>query len=280
MDEKIKELNKNIKDLNLVIKRANSLNIPVVAGGPYPTQYFDQIEGVDHFVLGEAESGVLEAFFNDFENSRAKKVYVRHVIRKREGAREIDLQFLDDLISFFGKENSDIQVVEERPSMSLSPIPRFDLLKTNAYMSMALQESRGCPHDCEFCNEGTLFGHQPRLKESDKMIEELEAIYKLGFRGSIFYVDDNFIGNRKKIKERLPKIIKFQKKYGYPFALYTQTDISLALDDVLDADNEWLFRRRRHGTKKELDDAIADAIECYPAKQCANYFNVCGYKPE
>jgi radical SAM superfamily enzyme YgiQ (UPF0313 family) len=219
--------------LEEVIKRANSLNVPVVAGGPYPTQYFNQIKGVDHFILGEAESGVLEAFFNDFENSKAKKVYARHVIRKREGGREIDLQFLDDLISFFGKENPDIQVVEEKPSMSLSPIPRFDLLDINAYISMALQESRGCPHDCEFCNEGALFGHQPRLKESDKMIEELEALHKLGFKGSVFYVDDNFIGNRRKIKVLLPKIIEFQKRYNRPFTFYTEADISLALDEEL-----------------------------------------------
>ncbi len=221
------------KSLEEVIKRAKSFDVPIVAGGPYPTQHFDQIEGVDHFILGEAESGVLEAFFNDFENNSAKKAYARVVKRKREGAREIDQQFLDNLISFFGKENSDIQVVEERPSMSLSPIPRFDLLDRDAYISMAIQESRGCPHDCEFCNEGYLFGHQPRLKESNKMIKELETIFNLGFRGSIFYVDDNFIGNRKKIKALLPRIIKFQKEHDYPFTLYTEADISLALDEEL-----------------------------------------------
>jgi radical SAM superfamily enzyme YgiQ (UPF0313 family) len=221
------------KSLEEVIKKANSLDIPVVAGGPYPTQHFDQIKGVDHFILGEAESGVLEAFFNDFKNNRAKKAYVRQVIRKREGGREIDQQFLDSILRHFEKQDVDIQVAEERPSMSLSPIPRFDLLDMNAYISMALQESRGCPHDCEFCNEGALFGHQPRLKESDKMIEELEALHKLGFRGSIFYVDDNFIGNRKKIKEILPKVIEFQKKHNYPFTFYTEADISLALDEEL-----------------------------------------------
>lgn len=221
------------KSLEKIIKRARSFYIPVVAGGPYPTQYFDQIKGVDHFILGEAESGVLKAFFSDFENGRAKKAYARAVKRKRKEARRIDQESLKYLISFFGKENSDIQEAEERPSMSLSPIPRFDLLDMKAYMSMALQESRGCPHDCEFCNEGALFGDQTRLKEPDKVTGELETLHKLGFRGSIFYVDDNFIGNRKKIKALLPRIIEFQKKYNYPFALYTETDITLALDEEL-----------------------------------------------
>jgi len=219
--------------LEEVIKKANSFDVPIVAGGPYPTQYFDQIEGIDHFILGEAESGVLKAFFDDFENNKPKKVYARPSIRKREGAKEIDQQFLDNILRHFEKQDVDIKIAEERPSMALSPIPRFDLLDIKAYISMALQESRGCPHDCEFCNEGALFGHQPRLKEPDKMIQELGTIFNLGFRGSIFYVDDNLIGNRKKIKELLPKIIEFQKKHNYPFTLYTEVDISLALDEEL-----------------------------------------------
>ena len=216
-----------------VIKRANSFDVPIVAGGPYPTQYFDQIQGVNHFILGEAESGVLEAFFHDLKNNRTKKVYARPVIRKREGVREIDQQFLDSILKHFEKQDVDIQIAEERPSMDLSPIPRFDLLDIKSYVSMALQESRGCPHDCEFCNEGALFGHQTRLKEPDKMIQELETIFNLRFRGSIFYVDDNFIGNRKKIKTVLPKIIEFQKKHNYPFSFYTEADITLSLDEGL-----------------------------------------------
>jgi radical SAM superfamily enzyme YgiQ (UPF0313 family) len=219
--------------LEEVIQRVKSFNKPIIAGGPYPTQYFDQIKDVDHFVLGEAESGVLEAFLRDFENNKAKKVYARHIIRNIDGRKEIDQQFLDSLLKHFEKQDADIQIVNERPSMELSPIPRFDLLNLNAYASMSIQQSRGCPHNCDFCNEGTLFGHKPRLKTGEKIAAELETLYNLGFKGSIFVVDDNFIGNRKAVKEALPKIIDFQKKYNYPFALFTETDLSLALDEKL-----------------------------------------------
>ncbi|MBW2966255.1 B12-binding domain-containing radical SAM protein [Candidatus Woesearchaeota archaeon] len=221
------------ESLEEVIQRAKSFNKPIVAGGPYPTQYFDQIKGVDHFVLGEAESGVLEAFLRDFENNKAKKVYARHVIRNKNGRKEIDQQFLDNLLRHFEKQDADIQVVNERPSMNLSPIPRFDLLNLNAYASMSIQQSRGCPHNCDFCNEGTLFGHSPRLKAGEKIAAELKKLYNLGFKGSIFVVDDNFIGNRKAVKEVLPKIEEFQKTHGYPFALFTEADITLSTDEEL-----------------------------------------------
>jgi radical SAM superfamily enzyme YgiQ (UPF0313 family) len=225
--------------LNEVIEKVKSLEkkysrkIPIVAGGPHPTQYYDQIKGVDHFILGEAESGVLDAFMADFEQQKPKKVYARHVIRKKPGEKEIDEKSLEELLCFFEKEDSDISVVNERPSMQLSPVPRFDLLNPSAYMSMALQGVRGCPYSCEFCNEPTLFGHKPRFKETEKMIEELEKIYGLGFQGSVFYVDDNFVGNKNKLKLILPKIIEFQEKYDYPYSLYTEADITLASDDKL-----------------------------------------------
>jgi radical SAM superfamily enzyme YgiQ (UPF0313 family) len=214
-----------------LVKKIRQFKKPVVEGGPYPTQYFNEIHGVDCFVLGEAEAA-LAPFISDLEEGKLKKAYARPVIRQREGERQIDEQNLEAMLACFG-DNSDIKVVGERPSMALSPAPRFDLLKMHAYMSMAVQISRGCPHNCDFCNEPTLYGHDMRLKPAENIVQEFELIYDSGFHGSIFIVDDNLIGNKKKLKKILPAIIEFQKKRGYPFPLYTEVDISLARDNEL-----------------------------------------------
>ncbi|MBW2994971.1 B12-binding domain-containing radical SAM protein, partial [Candidatus Woesearchaeota archaeon] len=221
------------KSLEDVIKAVKPFNKTIVAGGPYPTQYFNEIKGVDHFILGEAESGVLNAFLKDFKEGKAKKVYARPVIRKKESERKIDEQALDELIKYFGNENSDIKVANEKPCMSLSPVPRFDLLKTESYISMTVQWTRGCPYHCEFCNEGTLFGHSTRLKSTERIVQELKKIYESGFHSSIFIVDDNLIGNKRKLKQILPEVIEFQKANDYPFYFYTEADISLAQDEEL-----------------------------------------------
>jgi len=218
--------------LEEVIARANKFNVPVVAGGPYPTQYYDQIKGVSHFVLGEAESGVLDAFLSDFETGKAKKAYARVSIRRRPVEKKIDEQELEKLVTFFGKD-ADIKVAETRPSMSASPIPKYDLLDMKKYGSMAVQMSRGCPGICDFCTIPSLLGHEPRVKTADRMVEEFEAIYNLGYRGALFVVDDNFIGSIKKAKDVLPKIQEFQKQHNFPFSLYTEASLNLARDPEL-----------------------------------------------
>ena len=120
--------------LEEVIARANKFGVPVVAGGPYPTQYYDQIKShVDHFIIGEAESGTLDAFLRDWEKGKAKRAYARPVVRERGIGREIDEKELEALVNFFG-EDADI-LVSSRHSMDLSPIPRFDLLDINKYAS-------------------------------------------------------------------------------------------------------------------------------------------------
>lgn len=215
-----------------VVKRANLFQVPLIAGGPYPTQYFDEIEGVDYFIIGEAESGILERFIADFENGTAKIAYVNFLKRKKPEKREMNQQTLDDLVSFFGKDMV-LQIVNEGPAMDLSPNPRFDLLNINAYASMAIQTSRGCPYDCDFCSETTVYGQKPRLKIASQALSELKAIYNLGYRGALFIVDDDFVGNKRKIKPILHEIINFQKLRDYPFNLFTQADITLSLDNEL-----------------------------------------------
>ncbi|MBD3249943.1 DUF4070 domain-containing protein [Candidatus Woesearchaeota archaeon] len=222
----------NVIEKIIKVRESYDKDIPIIAGGPYPTQYYREIDGADHFIIGEAESGVLEYFISDLEKGTAKKAYARHVIRKKPDEKKIDEKELENLLSFF-REDSDIKVADGKPDISDSAVPRFDLLDIEKYGSMAVQLSRGCPFDCEFCNEPTLFGHKPRLKSSEKMIKELDTLHGLGYRGSVFVVDDNFIGSISKVKQVLTEVIDYQKKHDYPFSFFTEASINLSKDEVL-----------------------------------------------
>lgn len=183
-----------------VVRLCNELGTPVVAGGPYPSSDCERIEGVDHFVLGEAEV-TLPLFLADFEAGRAGRVY-------REAAR---------------------------PDLALTPPPRFDLVKRRRYSTMAVQFSRGCPHSCEFCDIVELFGHRPRTKGAAQFLNELTLLYDSGWRGSVFVVDDNFIGNVQGVKALLPLVAEWQRERDYPFGLFTEATLALAEDgDLMD----------------------------------------------
>jgi len=181
-----------------VVALCNQLNIPVVAGGPYPTSSHEKISGVDHFVLNEAEI-TLPPFLYDYEHGKPEHMYT----------------------------------TTEKPDITATPAPRFDLINFRDYNNVALQNSRGCPFNCEFCDIIELFGRVPRFKDSEQFVEEMDLVYQQGFRGSLFIVDDNFIGNKNKVKELLRKIITWQRKHSYPFSLFTEASINLAGDDVL-----------------------------------------------
>jgi len=187
--------------LREVIERAKRAQVPVIAGGPHPTTFYEEIEGVDHFVLDEVEHTFGE-FLQDFENGRAQRIY-------RSPAK---------------------------PSIKDAPLPRYDLINIHAYGSMALQFSRGCPFDCEFCDITKLFGRVPRTKSSEQILAEFDVLYNLGWRGRMFLVDDNFIGNKRDAMHVLPEIARWQKARNYPFSLYTEASVNLSgLDDLLDA---------------------------------------------
>ncbi len=182
-----------------VISRCKALNIRTVCGGPLFTTGYDEFEGVDHFVLGEAES-TLSLFLADLEKGEAKHLYE----------------------------------TDERPPVDNTPLPMWSLIDSNQYSSLAIQYSRGCPFDCEFCDIIILNGHKPRTKEKDQMLAELEAVYNTGWRGGIFIVDDNFIGNKKKLKaETLPAMIEWGKERKYPFSFFTEVSINLSDDEEL-----------------------------------------------
>ena len=161
-----------------VIARCNANNTKVVAGGPLFTTGHEEFEGVDHFVLGDAEVK-LPQFLSDLERGCPQYIY-----------------------------SSD-----ERPDIGTTPLPLWSLLNMENYSAMSLQYSRGCPFDCDFCDIIVLNGHKPRTKSARRMVDELEVLYGRGWRGSLFIVDDNFIGNKKKLKaETLPAMIEWSKK--------------------------------------------------------------------
>jgi radical SAM superfamily enzyme YgiQ (UPF0313 family) len=182
-----------------VIGRCKRLGTRIVAGGPLFTTGYEEFDGVDHFVLGEAEV-TLPLFLEGLEKGCAQPIY-----------------------------SSDT-----RPDISKTPIPLWSLINMKNYSSMNIQYSRGCPFDCEFCDIVLLNGHTPRTKDKEQLLAELDALYRRGWRGGVFIVDDNFIGNRKKLKlEILPAIIEWRKGKKYPFPLFTESSINLADDEEL-----------------------------------------------
>jgi radical SAM superfamily enzyme YgiQ (UPF0313 family) len=182
-----------------VIARCKALGVKVIAGGPMFTARPDEFPDVDHLILNEAEI-TLPLFLDDLRNGSAKRVYSSH----------------------------------RWSDMHVTPLPRFDLVKMKKYASMNVQYSRGCPFDCDFCNITVLYGRAPRTKDSQQLIAEFEFLYSLGWRSSVFIVDDNFIGNKGKLKQDvLPAIIAWMEKRNYPFTLYTEASINLADDEEL-----------------------------------------------
>ena len=182
-----------------VIARCKTLGVKVIAGGPMFTTYPEEFKDVDHLVLNEAEI-TLPLFLEDLRNGRVKHVYTS----------------------------------PRWSEMRVTPLPRFDLVKMKKYASMNVQYSRGCPFDCDFCNITVLYGRVPRTKDTKQLIDEFESLYALGWRSSVFIVDDNFIGNKVKLKkEVLPAIIEWMVKRNYPFNLYTEVSINLADDEEL-----------------------------------------------
>lgn len=130
-------------------------------------------------------------------------------------------------------ETSGIIRTSEKPDVTTTPVPRFDLLELDAYDSMSIQFSRGCPFQCEFCDIIVLYGRKPRTKTPEQLIRELDALYELGWRRSIFMVDDNFIGNKRNVKLLLRELKVWHEEHQYPFRFNTEASIDLAQDEEL-----------------------------------------------
>jgi len=184
-----------------VVDRCRRLDTKVVAGGPlfrpgYESFGFDD---VDHLVFGEAEN-ILPRLLADLEHGCAAHVY------------------------------SSLEL----PDIASSPVPMWSLVNNNRYQMMNLQYSRGCPFNCEFCDIVVMNGRVPRTKTPEQVLAELDALYNHKWRGGVFFTDDNFIGNKRKLKEEtLPAIIDWTRARGRPFSFMTESSINLADDEDL-----------------------------------------------
>jgi len=182
-----------------VVARARALGKRVVAGGPYVTTDPDDVDDVDHLVLGEAEETLPDL-------ARALEAGAAAPRRCSAAAR---------------------------PDVTRTPIPRFDLLRMDSYDVIGVQFSRGCPFACEFCDIIEIFGRVPRTKTPDPFTRELETVLATGFRGPVFVVDDNFIGNKVAAKKMLARLMSWSRSQDYPFDFFTEASVNLAGDDEL-----------------------------------------------
>lgn len=182
-----------------VIERCKTLHTKIVAGGPLFTSSSDDYQLVDHLVLNEAEK-TLPVFLKDLTEGKPKHKYTS----------------------------------EDWADITTTPLPLWDIVPMNNYSSMNIQYSRGCPFDCDFCDITVLYGRKPRTKTKEQVLAELDLLFLSGWRGPVFFVDDNFIGNKSKLKnEILPAIIEWNEKRNNPFYFNTEVSINLADDENL-----------------------------------------------
>lgn len=182
-----------------IIGRCKFYDKKIVAGGPLFTEEYDQYPEIDHLVLNEAEI-TLPAFIEDLKNGCPGKIYRSPL-------------FAD---------------------MTRSPLPDYSLITPAKYATAGIQYSRGCPFDCEFCDITALFGRHVRTKTTDQIIAELNQLLNIGWRGNVFFVDDNFIGNKQRLKnDLLPAIISWMDRNNHPFLFITEASINLADDNDL-----------------------------------------------
>ena len=208
-----------------VILQCNKLGIKVVAGGPLFTSEYADFNGVDHFLLNEGEITIPQ-FLNDLENGKCKHIY----------------------------ETTEWADIEKTPP------PAWSLINMKKYGAMSIQYSRGCPFDCEFCDITLLYGRKYRTKTSEQIIKELENLYQSGWNEDVFFVDDNFIGNKAKLKrEVLPEIQKWLKKRRHPFNFFTQASINIADDEeLMNSMTEAGFKTVFIGIETPDEDSLAE----------------------
>ncbi len=187
-------------DLLDQIREAKRRGKKVAVGGPYPTSVPEDCEaaGADYLILDEGELTL--------------PMFVEAIAR--------------------GEQSGTFRTTE-KPDVTITPAPRYDLLEMNAYAMMSVQFSRGCPFQCEFCDIIVLYGRKPRTKEPEQLIAELERLFELGWRGTVFMVDDNFIGNKRNVNRLLAELQPWMAEKGYPFTFNTEASVDLAQDQAL-----------------------------------------------
>jgi radical SAM superfamily enzyme YgiQ (UPF0313 family) len=219
-----------INSVKEIIKRVKSFGKFLIAGGPLFSSSYKNFPDVDCFVLNEGEI-TIPLFLNDFERNDLKRVYKSAI----------------------------------RPDITTTPLPDWSLINLNDYASVSIQVSRGCPFSCDFCDIIIMNGRVPRVKSPGQVIAELNAIYDTGWRSSVFIVDDNFIGNRKKVKAILQEISIWMKEHKKPFSLSTEASITVADDkEIIELLKESNFSGLFVGIETPDEDSL---------KSCGKYQN-------
>ena len=186
------------ESLEAVVKLSKALGKKVAVGGPYVSTSADQLPEADFIFVGEVET-VIQEFVNDLEAGTTKRIYK----------------------------------AAERPSLLNTPLPDFDLIDPKQYVAMSIQYSRGCPFQCEFCDIIEIYGRVPRTKSNEQMLAELDALRETGWRGLVFIVDDNFIGNKRNVRKFMPDLIAWSRQNEFPFSFITEASVNLAEDEPL-----------------------------------------------
>jgi radical SAM superfamily enzyme YgiQ (UPF0313 family) len=208
-----------------VVKRCKAMGKRVVLGGPYVTTSVAEMPEADHIFLGEAET-TLPQFVLDLERGEAKRTYQ----------------------------------AAERPALAMTPVADFYLADLKRYSAMSVQYSRGCPFSCEFCDIIEIYGRVPRTKSNQQILAELDVLRDIGWRGTLFIVDDNFIGNKKNVRQLLPALIEWQERNGYPFSLLTEASVNLADDEALLQDMQRAgFHRVFLGIETPVEESLKEA---------------------
>jgi len=211
--------------LKQVVRRCKAKGKRVVVGGPYVSTTLEELPEADHIFLGEAET-TLPQFVEDLERGTTKRTYQ----------------------------------AAERPPLAVTPVAHFHLADMKRYSAMSIQYSRGCPFNCEFCDIIEIYGRVPRTKSNPQMLAELDTLYNLGWRGTLFIVDDNFIGNKKNVRQLLPALADWQKRHGHPFTLLTEASVNLADDEpLLENMKQAGFRRVFLGIETPAEESLKEA---------------------
>jgi radical SAM superfamily enzyme YgiQ (UPF0313 family) len=211
--------------LRRVVELCKAHGKRVVIGGPYVTTSSECLPEADHIFLGEAET-TLPEFVRDLERGEPKRIYQ----------------------------------AAERPALSATPIPDFHLADLRRYSAMSVQYSRGCPFQCEFCDIIEIYGRVPRTKSNEQMLAELDALLRIGWRGMVFIVDDNFIGNKRNVKQLLPVLADWSERHGHPFSFLTEASVNLAEDDeLLEGMRRARFRRVFLGIETPVEASLKEA---------------------
>lgn len=191
----ISAMNVQKESARAVVERCKRKNKRIVGGGPLFTIQPEAFADIDHLILDEGEI-TLPLFLSDLSRGTPERVYSS----------------------------------KERPDIRKTPVPDWSLINFKDYATVLIQYSRGCPFKCEFCDVAILNGKTPRTKSAAQVINELDSVYRLGYRGAVFFVDDNFIGNKRDVKEMLSHLVKWQEKRDYPFTFLTEASVNLAED--------------------------------------------------